>query len=48
MKESDRDKIKSILYILDSFGISNYAYHELSVANDSKVRSYLIKGAGRV
>lgn len=43
MEESDKDKIKSILYILDSFGISDDAYHELSVANDSMVRSYLIK-----
>ncbi|CAC5380013.1 unnamed protein product [Mytilus coruscus] len=41
--ETEQDKVKSLLYILDKFGVSDDAYHELAVYNDGLPRSYLIK-----
>ena len=41
--EEDKAKVKSLLYLLDTFGISDEAYHEISLRNSSMIRSYLVK-----
>ena len=43
LPEFEKDKVKNILFILDQFCISDEAYHELTVQNNSMVKSYLIK-----
>ncbi|KAK3082818.1 hypothetical protein FSP39_006271 [Pinctada imbricata] len=43
LSETEKDKIKCLLYVMDSFGISDEAYHELSLQNGSLARSHLIK-----
>ncbi|CAC5380027.1 unnamed protein product [Mytilus coruscus] len=43
MPETEQDKVKSLLYVLDKFGVSDDAYHELAVYNNGLPRSYLIK-----
>lgn len=41
------DDVKTLLYILDSFGISDEAYHEIAIQNDGLIRSYLVKQCRR-
>ena len=43
LPETEKCKVKSLLYVLDALGISDDAYHELSLQNDGLARSYLIK-----
>lgn len=43
LPEVEKDKVKNILFILDQFCISDEAYHELTVQNNTMVKSYLIK-----
>ncbi|CAC5407717.1 unnamed protein product [Mytilus coruscus] len=43
MVNDEKEKVKSILFLLDSFCISDEAYHELTVHNKDMVKSYLIK-----
>ena len=43
LPEFEKDKVKNILFILDQFCISDEAYHELTVQNNSMVKSYFIK-----
>lgn len=38
-----KKKIKGLLFILDKFGVSDEAYHELTLHNDNMVKSYIIK-----
>lgn len=40
----DKQKIKSILYIMDKFSVSQEAYHELTQQDPTLPRSYLLKG----
>ncbi|XP_078347604.1 uncharacterized protein LOC144632757 [Oculina patagonica] len=44
LPEEDKQKIKSILYIMDKFSVSQEAYHELTQHDRSLPRSYLVKG----
>lgn len=39
----EKDKIKTVLYIMDKFSVSHEAYHELSQHNPSLPRSYLVE-----
>lgn len=43
LSDDEKEKVKSLLYILDSFGISDEAYHEIAIQNDGLIRSYLVK-----
>ena len=41
--DMEKEKVKNVLFILDSFCISDEAYHELTLQNKNMVKSYLIK-----
>lgn len=43
LPEEEKEKVKKLLFLLDSFGISDGAYHELTVQNDTMIKSYLIQ-----
>ena len=43
LDEVNKLKIRKLLYILDSFGILDDAYHEFSLQHAGMVRSYLVK-----
>lgn len=43
LSDDEKEKVKSLLYILDSFGISDEAYHEIAIQNDGLIRSSLVK-----
>ncbi|KAL9977532.1 hypothetical protein ACROYT_G014945 [Oculina patagonica] len=42
LPEEEKDKVKSILYIMDKFSVSIQAYHELSQQKPALPRSYLV------
>ncbi|KAL9977061.1 hypothetical protein ACROYT_G014425 [Oculina patagonica] len=42
-KEEEKDKVKSILYIMDKFSVSVQAYHKLSQQEPTLPRSYLVE-----
>lgn len=42
LKETEKEKIRQLVYILDKFAISNAAYYELSMLEKSLPRKYLI------
>ena len=46
LSEKDKDIVKNVVYIMDSFCVSDVAYHELSMVDHDglpRTRSYLIK-----
>ncbi len=43
LSEEDKDKVKSVVYTMDKFGISDEAYHELTLTFQGMTRSYIIK-----
>ena len=44
LNDEEKDKIKQVVYIMDSFCVSDAAYHELSMIDTNGLpRSYLIK-----
>lgn len=43
LSDDEKEKVKSLLYILDSFGISDETYHAIAIQNDGLIRSYLLK-----
>ncbi len=42
LSDTEKEKVKSLLYILDKFGIAQEGYHELTYHSDSLYKSYLI------
>jgi hypothetical protein len=43
LPDEEKEKVKHLLFILDLFGISDGAYHELTLQSDNMIKSYLIK-----
>lgn len=43
LSDEEKQKVKSILYLLDKFCIGDAAYHELTMLCEGLPRSYLIK-----
>lgn len=44
LSDEDKDRVKSVVYIMDKFCVSDAAYHEFSMIDqEGLVRSYLIK-----
>ena len=43
LPDEEKEKVKHLLFILDSFSISDGAYHDLTLQNDKMITSYLIK-----
>lgn len=43
LPETEREKVKNILFILDSFGVSDEAYYELFILNGNMTKAYIIK-----
>ena len=43
LPEEDKEKVKSILFIMDKFSVSLQAYHELAQQEQTLPRSYLIE-----
>ena len=43
LPEKDRDTIRTVLYIMDRYCVSDSAYHEMTVIIDGLPRSYLVK-----
>lgn len=37
--DDEKEKVKSLLYILDSFGISDEAYTAIAIQNDGLIRT---------
>ena len=44
----EKDKIKSIVYILDKFAISLEGYHELATLSENLPKTYLVEECQRV
>ncbi|CAB4024927.1 Hypothetical predicted protein, partial [Paramuricea clavata] len=43
LKESDKENLEKILFLLDKFCVGDEVYHELSILSDDLPKSYLIK-----
>lgn len=43
LSEEEKDKVKSILFIMDKFSVSLQAYHELTQQEQTLPRSYLVE-----
>lgn len=43
LSDDEKEKVKSLLYILDSFGISDETDHAIAIQNDGLIRSYIVK-----
>ena len=45
LPEEEKEKVKKLVYILDRFGVSIQAYHEVTQleGNDTMARSYVIE-----
>lgn len=47
LSEDEKDKIKSILYIMDPFSVSVEAYHELSQTESSLPRTHVLENCAK-
>ena len=48
LPEEEKQKVRTILYIMDRFSISGKAYHELSQLEQSLPRTHLIESCAKV
>jgi len=47
LDEEEKDKIKSILFIMDRFSISLEGYHELTQSQQALPRTYLVESCAK-